>query len=72
MLRPGVSPALLPPILVVPPTPTTPASPPRALGPGAYTTQPVTPPATPAQARRTPSRRRLLDPYNAAAAPNQP
>ncbi|XP_077508679.1 uncharacterized protein LOC144120093 [Amblyomma americanum] len=72
LLRPGVSPALLPPIQVVPPTPTTPAFPPRALGPEAYTMQPATPSATPAQACRTQHRRRLLDPYNTAAAPNQP
>ncbi|KAK8762397.1 hypothetical protein V5799_026335 [Amblyomma americanum] len=54
------------------PTPTTPASPARVLRQGDCTTLPATPPATPAAARRTPSRRRLLDPYNAEAALNQP
>ncbi|KAK8771268.1 hypothetical protein V5799_025485 [Amblyomma americanum] len=32
----------------------------------------MAPPATPARARRTPPRRRLLDPCNAESAPNQP
>ncbi|XP_075560581.1 uncharacterized protein LOC142592792 [Dermacentor variabilis] len=53
------------------PTPTSSARPPRALGPGACTTQPTTPPATPVLECRTPLRRRLRDPHHATYAPNQ-